>query len=304
MLLKLGGHAMRVCIKLSSLLLLSGLILTPPVTLQGQTGVVEVNGVSLPYEITGSGEPLVLIHGWAVHMGFWDTDVEALARHYTVIRYDRRGFGAATGKPDLTADPADLESLLDELGIPRAHVMGHSQGTNVALTFAVRHPEMVDGLILFGAAPPAGFGLPPGEDGPPIAEWIAIGRAHGVDSLKAAIGQWAALQFGGSPDQMMARGGALMAPYTGLDLIDPDPPLNLAEPARIDELGLVEAPTLVIHGQREMPYFQVVAPVLTYGIPDARKVIIPGGGHTVNWAEPERFAAEVLRFLREVYDRR
>jgi pimeloyl-ACP methyl ester carboxylesterase len=44
----------------------------------------------------------------------------------------------------------------------------------------------------------------------------------------------------------------------------------------------------------------VVAAVLTYGIPDARRAVLRGGGHVVNWAEPERFAAEVLRFLREV----
>ena len=49
-----------------------------------------------------------------------------------------------------------------------------------------------------------------------------------------------------------------------------------------------------------MPHLRLVADALAYGIPDAQEVVIPGGGHTVNWAEPERFTAEVLRFLREV----
>jgi pimeloyl-ACP methyl ester carboxylesterase len=285
-------------------LLLGGAPLLPCSGLHGQTGTAAVNGVSLPYEITGSGNPLVLIHGWAVHRGFWDTDVERLAQQHTVIRYDRRGFGESTGKPDLTADPADLKAMLESLGYSRAHIMGHSQGAAVALTFAVRYPEMVDALVLFGAPPPAGFGLPPGGDGPPIAQWVAIGKAQGVDSLKMAIGAWAARQFGGAPDEMMQRGGALLDSYTGLDLIDPDPPLNLVEPARADELQAVKAPTLVIHGQYEMPYFRVVAHALTYGIPGARKAVIPGGGHTVNWPEPERFAAEVLRFLREAEEDR
>jgi pimeloyl-ACP methyl ester carboxylesterase len=291
---------MRACIKRSSLLLLLAFLLNPPIALEGQTGTAEVNGVTLPYEITGSGKPLVLIHGWAVHRGFWDTDVEHLGHQYAVIRYDRRGFGGATGKPDITADAADLKALLEALDVPRAHIMGHSQGAAVALTFALRHPEMVDGLVLFGSPPPDGFGLPPGADGPPIGDWAVIGKTHGVDSLKAAIGMWAAQQFGGNPESMAARAGPLMGPYTGLDLIDPDPPLNLAAPARIDELGMVRAPTLVIHGQHEMPYFRVVAGMLTYGIPDARRAVLRGGGHVVNWAEPERFAAEVLRFLREV----
>jgi pimeloyl-ACP methyl ester carboxylesterase len=116
-----------------------------------------VNGVTLQYEIEGSGKPLVLIHGWAVHRGFWDGDVGRFAPHYMVIRYDRRGFGASSGKPDLTADPADLKALLETLGHRRATIMGHSQGAAVALTFAVRYPEMVDALILYGAGPPAGF---------------------------------------------------------------------------------------------------------------------------------------------------
>ena len=265
-----------------------------------QSGTAEVNGVSLPYEITGSGEPLVLIHGWAVHLGFWDTDVDALARRYTVIRYDRRGFGAATGKPDLTADPADLKALLDELGIARAHVMGHSQGTNVALTFAVRYPEMVDGLILFGPGAPPGFGVPEGPEAPPFGEWIGAARASGIDALKDALTAWAGAQFGDQPDEMMRRSRELLEPYTGADLLDPNPPLNLVAPARIDELRLVGAPTLLLVGEHEMPHLRLVADALAYGIPGAQEVVIVGGGHTVNWAEPERFAAEVLRFLREV----
>jgi pimeloyl-ACP methyl ester carboxylesterase len=281
------------------LLLLGGAALLAD-SAYAQSGTAEVNGVSLPYEITGSGEPLVLIHGWAVHLGFWDTDVEALARHYTVVRYDRRGFGAATGKPDLTADPADLKALLDELGIARAHVMGHSQGTNVALTFAVRYPETVNGLILFGPGAPPGFDVPEGPEAPPFGEWIAAAREHGIDALKDAMIAWASEQFGDQSAEMRRRSRKLLEPYTGADLLDPDPPLNLVAPARIDELHLVKAPTLLLVGEREMSSSRLVAHVLAYGIPGAQEVVIVGGGHTVNWAEPERFAAEVLRFLREV----
>ena len=290
---------MTIRIAMSRLFLISSMILGGAVAAHAQAASVQVNGVTLPYEIEGSGAPLVLIHGWAVHRGFWDTDVDRFARHYTVIRYDRRGFGEASGKPDITADPADLKALLEQLDHARAHIVGHSQGAAVALTFAVRYPEMVNGLVLFGAVPPAGFGLPPGEDGPPVAEWIAAGKAYGVDSLRAAIGVWAAEQFGDLSPEDAQRAGALLQSYRGLDLIDPDPPSMLAEPARIDELRLVQAPTLVVNGQQEMPYFRLVADALTYGISGARKIVIPGGGHVVNWAEPERFAAEVLRFLRE-----
>lgn len=285
-------------IVLSGLLLLAAL-LGPLQAAEARVATTQVNGVSLVYEIEGRGEPLVLIHGWAVHRGFWDGDVQRFASRYTVIRYDRRGFGESSGKPDITADPADLKALLETLGHPRVRIMGHSQGAAVALTFAVRYPEMVEALILFGAGPPAGFNLPPGEDAPDFAEWVAIARADGVEALREAIRAWAAQHFGERSPEVAQRAGDLLDSYTGLDLIDPAPPSNLVERARIDELQAVRGPTLVVHGQWEMPGFQIVADALIYGIPGARKVVIPGGGHIVNWTEPERFAAEILRFLRE-----
>ncbi len=280
-------------------LLLSGLFLSQPQPLQAQAAEAHVNGVTLHYEIEGSGKPLVLIHGWAVHRGFWDGDVERFAPHYTVIRYDRRGFGASSGKPDITADPADLKALLETLGYRRAAIMGHSQGAAVALTFAVRYPEMVDALILYGAVEPEGFGLPQdGVDAIPFAEWVEIGRTQGIDSLRAAIMRTMAPLFHATP-RIAGRGLALLQAYQGQDLIDPGPPSNLVQPADISELRKVQAPTSVIVGEHEMPYGAIVADALTYGITGARKATIEGGGHIVSWTEPERFAAEILRFLRE-----
>jgi pimeloyl-ACP methyl ester carboxylesterase len=285
---------------------LSLLLLTVFVSpLPSQTGrdTVEVNGITLPYIVEGSGPPLVLIHGWAVNHHYWDGDIEAFADHYTVIRYDRRGFGDAGGKPDPTADAADLADLLKHLGHTRAHVMGHSQGASVALTFAVRYPQMVRGLVLFGPGPAlADFPLPPSEHAPPIPQWIALGTQHGVDSMRAGIARWAAVAFGGGPlsPEAMERAGDMLMTYSGDDLLDPAPPLNLAPIPRGDELPSVTAPTLVIRGDQEMSFIRLVAEQLAYGIPGAQSAVVAGGGHTVNWSEPERFAAEVLRFLRTV----
>ena len=277
------------------------MLLTVPAALPGQTGTVAVNGVSLPYVVEGTGPPLVLIHGWAVNHRYWDGNVGELARHATVIRYDRRGFGAAGGKPDPTADAADLKALLDQLGYARVYVMGHSAGASAALTFAVRYPAMVEGLVLFGPGPTSVAGLPPpaAEHAPPVQEWIAAGRTHGVDSLRAAIARWAARSFGGTPTPAaMERARRMLQTYSGADLLDPAPPSNLVEPVRVDELATVRVPTLILVGEQEMVMVRQVADVLADRIPGARLVVIPGGGHTVNWLEPERFAAEVRRFLR------
>lgn len=282
-----------------ALLLALALTFAPAAALDAQSGTVEVNGVVLPYEIQGSGPPLVLIHGWAVNRAFWDLDVERLARQHTVIRYDRRGFGAATGKPDATADAADLKALLERLGYAKVHVMGHSAGAGVALTFAVRYPEMVDRLVLFGPGPLAGLdvsaaGAPP----PPVGAWVEAARMHGVDSLRAGIARWAGARFGTMPPEGAALAQRMLATYSGADLLDPAPPSNLVRPAHADDLASARVPTLVILGEQEMPAMRIAADAITAGIPGARKVVIPGGGHVVNWAQPERFAAEVLAFLR------
>lgn len=280
------------------LLILAGLLLNTPQTLAAQAATADVNGVTLHYEIEGSGKPLILIHGWAVHRGFWDDDVARFAPHYTVIRYDRRGFGASSGKPDPTADAADLSALMQTLGIERAVIMGHSQGANVALTFAVRYPEMVEALILYGPGPIEGFGLPQdGVDAIPFAEWIAVGKAQGIDSMRTAIMRSLGPLFHATP-AIAERGRALLQAYRGQDLLDPGPPANLAQPAHISELRQVQSPTLVVVGEHEMPYGMLLADALTYGITGAQKATIPGGGHAVSWSEPERFAAEILRFLR------
>ncbi len=283
-------------------LLVTGTAVIAGDVVHAQVDSVRVNGVTLRYEIEGRGDPLVLVHGWTLSRREWDGQAELLAPHYRVIRYDRRGFGESGGKPDDTADPADLKASLESLGHSRASILRHSQGAGVGLTFAVRYPEMTDALILFGAGAPDGFGLPwDGDDAFPFGEWAMIAQAHGVDSLKAAITAVAMHNRAFGAD-VASRDRNEMALYRGLEFIDPAPPSSLVAPARIDELRAVTAPTLVVIGEREMPYFRIVADALTYGISGARKVVIPGGGHAVSWSEPERFVAEVLRFLRTPHD--
>ena len=291
---------MKISIAIPSLLLLSGVFVSSQLAAQARAGTADVNGVSLRYEVEGSGKPLVLIHGWTLTRRAWDGVAELLAPHYQVIRYDSRGYGESGGKADFTADPADLKALLEKLGHPRAHVLGHSSGGGVALTFAVRYPEMVDGLILYGAVPPVGFGLPwDGEDAFPFAEWEEIARTHGIDSLRETLAAMADEGYRaiGRPD-LAQRYRLELKRYQGLDMIAPGSPSNLVEPVRIDELRSLRAPTLVLIGEDEMAYMKIVADALTYGITGARKVVIPGGRHGVHWPEPERFVAEILRFLR------
>ena len=99
-----------------------------------ESGFAEVNGTRLYYEIAGSGEPLVLLHGLGADTRVWDYNFEELTRHYRAIRYDMRGYGQSAAPAQPYTHEDDLKALLDYLGISRAHIMGQSYGGMQGLT--------------------------------------------------------------------------------------------------------------------------------------------------------------------------
>ena len=98
------------------------------------TGTIEINGVDLNYEITGKGEPLVLIHGNGGDRRHWDFQFEPLSKEFKVIRYDVRCYGNSvfTNSDIEFSHHDDLKALLDHLGIESAHICGLSMGSGIA----------------------------------------------------------------------------------------------------------------------------------------------------------------------------
>src|SRR5215211_7057477 len=131
-----------------------GLLTSATGAAQGR--VATINGETLNYEVSGVGAPLVLIHGWSLNLRMWDPQVASLSGRFRVIRYDRRGFGRSSGSEDISWDAADLNALLDHLGVTKGHVVGMSQGARVALQFARSYPDRVSSLILHSAPAPDG----------------------------------------------------------------------------------------------------------------------------------------------------
>ena len=284
----------------AAVLLLGLSVLAPTSGFAAQADTLNLeNGVALHHELSGDGPPLVLIHGWTHDARVWEPQMPALARRFTVLRYDRRGWGRSGGSPDVSRDPHDLDSLMRALELEDAHVVGHSQGGDVALRFTLAYPERVRTLTLYGAPPPAGFGVPPtGEDTFP--DMGAIVRDHGLDSLAAVIFDHP-LARGfepGDPGAAIAR--ELWAANAAKAFEDPEPPSGATPEPSIDRLGEVTIPVLVLTGELEMRHFRLAADAVAYTLPNARRVEIPGGGHAAHLQEPERWTAEVVRFLREV----
>jgi 3-oxoadipate enol-lactonase len=229
-------------------------------------------------------------------MTAWDDQVRVFAPSYRVVRYDRRGFGKSTGFPDETADPADLKTLLDTLGIAQATLIGHSQGAGVALAFAVAFPDRIDALVLYGGGPPVDFGVP--WDGPDaFPDLPSIARQHGVDSVASVL--WAHPLAWLPPGRADVREkfNAFWAAYSKRDLLEDHQPSMKVPPVRMSQLRTLEVPTLVIVGDHEMPYFRLVAHMYEYSLPNARRVVIPNSGHGTHFVQPKLFNDAIRRFL-------
>ena len=112
---------------------------------------IQSNGITLAYEILGSGHPLLLITGVGYGRWFWHKVVPGLAQHFRVITFDHRGAGESD-KPDgpysVPMMAADTAGLLDALGIKGAYVLGHSLGGYIAQELIVSRPDLVSRIIL------------------------------------------------------------------------------------------------------------------------------------------------------------
>jgi pimeloyl-ACP methyl ester carboxylesterase len=118
------------------------------------SGYVETNGINLYYEVYGSGEPLVLIHGGLTTIGEMQGWVGPLAQGRQVIAVEMQGHGrtADADRPLSFATMADdLVALLDYMGIAKADVAGHSFGAKCAMRLAIQHPERLRRLVVISA---------------------------------------------------------------------------------------------------------------------------------------------------------
>src|SRR5215207_3463402 len=118
---------------------------------KGLNGIAEVNGTRIAYDVAGSGPAVLLLHAGIGDRRMWDAQVPAFAKHFTVIRFDARGFGE-TRKPDTPFAPyADAFALLDHLGISRAHFVDVSMGIQTAIEAAIAAPGRVSALVSVAA---------------------------------------------------------------------------------------------------------------------------------------------------------
>ncbi len=259
-----------------------------------QKAFAEINQSRLYYEQAGTDYPLVLVHGFGLDGRMWDEQFAIFAQHFRVVRYDLRGFGQSSLPDQPYSHVDDLKSLLDYLSIEQAHLVGLSLGGAIAMEFAFRYPTAVSHLVLANSVLD-GFRMSETWDNSVIPLYTH-GRAG---DLAMAKHLWLshslftpALQNERCREQLQQ----IVTDYSGWHWLHQDPGTGPTTPT-IERLNEIQAPTLVIIGELDLPDFHLVTDMLQQQIPQAQKVILPGAGHMSNMESPERFNEAVLNFL-------
>jgi pimeloyl-ACP methyl ester carboxylesterase len=259
-------------------------------------GFAPVEGTRLFYEVKGTGPPVVLIHGGQLDSRMWDDQFDVLAKQFTVIRYDVRGYGGSSQPDRLYSDAGDLAGLLDYLKVEKAHLVGLSLGGRIAVDCALAHPKRVRSLTLAGPGL-SGYEPPNAEEGE-LRMWTLVksARDDGPDKvtetwLKDPYMAPAMEQARLAPRlRRLSRENAHCWLRNPLLQRSPNPPAA-------KRLGEIKAPTLLILGDRDVPQIKATIEVLEKGIRGAKKVDIKGAGHMVNMERPDEFNRALLAFL-------
>ncbi len=262
--------------------------------METQASFAQVNGTRLYYEIAGSGQPLVFIHGFSLDTRMWDEQFETFARSCQVVRYDLRGFGkSAVPTDEPYSHSSDLNALLQHLKINSAHLVGLSLGGGAAIDFALVYPEKVRLLITIDGTL-GGYRWAKDWGGP-----RATAQSAGVEAAREVWLNDELFSPTNEQPNVAARTRQMVTAYSGWHWLNRDPGHGPRPPA-IEWLEKIRAPALALVGERDLPDFHVIADTLQSRIPSCRKAVVPGAGHLANMEAPEQVNKIVLSFLENI----
>ncbi|MES2904682.1 MAG: alpha/beta hydrolase [Pseudomonadota bacterium] len=223
--------------------------------------LVQVGDITIHYVERGSGEPLLLLHGFGMcGKGDWGDHLDELAKTYRVIMPDLRGHGWSTnpsGKFTMRQSAEDIRGLLDQLGLKNIRAMGISAGGMTLLHLTAKYPDRVKTMALIGATNQFGDQarrVIKGEVSAPLPKEVR-------DMFDSCASR-------GQPQvrDLMAQFQSFASSYDDMNLT----PANLAT---------IKARTLIVHGDRD-EFFPVEIPVEVYrAIPGSQLWIVPNGDH-------------------------
>lgn len=239
-----------------------------------------------------AGPAVVMIHGYSDSWFSWSPIMQRLPSDMRVIALDLRGHGSSSPAPAdyrIDALAADVAALMDELGVLRATVVGHSLGTLVAQSLAAKHPARVERLALLGAIPGGSH---------PVMDELQTIVADLPDPVPADFIRDFQMSTVTRPvpqlfmERVMSESGRLSAAvWNGVAQ-------GWSDVSYLRSLSSVRVPTLLIWGDADAMFSLADQQSLASAIPGARLLTYEGTGHAVHWEQPDRVAADLTRFMR------
>lgn len=261
-------------------------------------GRIQIENGELAYEIRGTGDPVILLHGGMLDSRMWDAEMTALESRHTAIRYDARGHGESSTPTERFKHYEDLRALMTGLGLPRASLVGLSGGGRIAIDFALTYPDLVENLVLVAA----GISGIEFKDPFVLEQNKKLEEAGRAGDLPAAIECILRLWVDGP-----RRAPADVAPevrdlcrelYTNTVTRH-----GLSGFTLMDELRAIERAhelrprTLAMVGDLDAADIHDVVALIDREAHDSRGLTVSGAAHMINLERPREFARILLDFL-------
>jgi pimeloyl-ACP methyl ester carboxylesterase len=252
---------------------------TPSLPKAVKSGYAPVNGVRIWYATFGRGAPVVLLHGGLANANYWGNQVRGLEGHYRIVVMDSRGHGRSSRNQepfgyDLMA--ADVTGLMDFLEIPKAAIVGWSDGAILGLDIAIHHPERVTKLFAF-AANSDPTGVADIARSPVFNAYIAR-AAREYAKLSPTPGQYRAFLA------QISKMWATQPNWTAADL------------------NRIAVPTWIVDADHDEAIKRENTLFMAANIPNAGLLLQPQVSHFSFLQDPEQFTADVLHFLEHVHE--
>jgi pimeloyl-ACP methyl ester carboxylesterase len=260
---------------------------------------VKCNDINICYEVQGKGFPLVMIMGLSANMDWWDPKlIEETSKKYKIAIFDNRGAGR-TDAPKIDysikmfAD--DTAKLMDNLKIQKAHILGISMGGMIAQEFALTYPQRVEKLVLCSTSCGGTKSVPPG---PKVLSLLMGGAAKTPeDIVKNTIPVLFTEDFiKSNPAFIKVVTERLMKAPIGLDAYTRQVKAIMAWDTYA-RLPKIKAPTLVMHGKKDILIPPENAKILAERIPGAKVAYFEKSAHALFSQETDKVISTLLQFL-------
>ena len=251
--------------------------------------VARIGRYDINYLEDGKGIPVVMIHGLAGDVSAWTPQIAALRKRYRIIAFDNRGAGRSTqiDEPVSTTDLAhDTISLMDQLGVVGAHVIGRSMGGAVAQIVALERPDLVRSLVLcssFARLDPLGIRVLTNMR--EVLEWRNNWGDHARHSIQNFVGE----AFFNREREQIARIEALIGGETRLPACYVRQNHACLEHDTLSRLGQISQPTLIMSGGNDPICSPTCTSWISRGIRGSHTIIFEDCGHFFMMEQPQRF---------------